>query len=217
MDTGGHSTDIQLDQLLIWNEDFELARVAPKSLKCYLATNDSNYFGSIENEICLETKFFFKDSVTNIEHLKCNLIAPKTQDTNEWIVNLFDEKDQLINDLIINFNLKEKQSLNEKGAKAFRSVDIRNENGQLVETVNYLVKTKPIDDNNNDLKIEEQEEQIEVEPLIVEQTTANNSSSFPTLQQQQQQQQQQHQLSEYSFLSKYKKKYLLIIFTYLIK
>ncbi len=126
------------DDLLIWNDDCNdlMCMQATRAIKCYLA--------NFSEDICLETKFFFKDTLANRVDLKCRLISKLNDNNlNEWIIDLFTNDNASINELIIDYNRNEKQSLNKKSA--FNSKDIRVESGQLIETTTHIIKNN----NNN--------------------------------------------------------------------
>ena len=76
MDTGySHfeSNKFSLDDLLIWH-DFDLAMYPARTIRCVLfkpTDTDVKY----ENNICLETKFYFKDNLAN-KNFACELVEP---------------------------------------------------------------------------------------------------------------------------------------------
>jgi len=154
MDTGYNhfeSNSFTLDNLLIW-QNFDLANYPARSIKCVLQKPDSEL--NYENNICLETKFHFKDTLAN-KNFKCELIEPVKEqgwehmasDELTWIVKInslsnAESPNMSINDSIINYNNQELLALENKtaGKNAFKSIDIRVESG-IVGVVSQLVKT----------------------------------------------------------------------------
>lgn len=165
-----------LDNLLVWHDDFELARTAPRSLKCYLELANNLCFGD-NNEICLETKFLFKDTVVQIDNLKCTLLRRKTLNSNDWIIKLCDRQ-QVINDLISDFNRKELNCPNEK--TQFRSTDIRVDSGQIAET-----KTPKLEEANTSHEEESKPQQVEhEEPVTIQQQLSQITSDYSDIEDQ---------------------------------
>ncbi len=94
------------DDLLIWNDDCNdlMCMQATRAIKCYLA--------NFSEDICLETKFFFKDTLANRVDLKCRLISKLNDNNlNEWIIDLFTNDNASINELIIDYNRNEVQKI----------------------------------------------------------------------------------------------------------
>ena len=127
MDTGHLSTNHTLDTLIAWR-NFDLSKMPARSIRCVFANDDGET--GCEKDICLETKFFFKDLTANVS-LKCIIVEPMKQpdvgpplslsqvgdvynDTNDeqiWIVRLYNQKDY--KKLLDQNNNASVQSLNE--------------------------------------------------------------------------------------------------------
>lgn len=161
MDTGNYqfeSNKFPLDQVLVW-KDFDLAMYPARTIKCVLYKECDNRY---ETDICLETKFFFKDSLAN-RGFKCELVEPLEEhiadnmpsDELTWIVKLHElnkpcTQETSINAQIIKYNEHERLVLENKAASRnkFSSIDIRVESGT-VGTSSQLVKTHCSNENNN--------------------------------------------------------------------
>ena len=174
MDTGNLSTtNHTLDTLIAWR-NFDLSKMPARSIRCVFANDDGET--GCEKDICLETKFFFKDLTANVS-LKCFIVEAMKQpdvgplfslssqadddvynDTNDeqiWIVKLYNQKDykklldknnnnnasvQSLNELVIEFNLKEKNT-KKSGNNEMRCIDIRLAAGN-IETGTVMLKTR---------------------------------------------------------------------------
>jgi len=151
-----------LDNILIW-KDFDLAMYPARVVKCVLKkTESSDLADQYVKNICLETKFYFKDNFAN-KTFKCELIEPLKDepiiqsDELTWIVDLKKiiekvKQDEIslesVNKLIIDYNDHECLVLQNKATNKnkFSSIDIRVESGK-VGVSNQLVKTKCEQDN----------------------------------------------------------------------
>lgn len=152
MDTGHshfESNKFTLDNLLIW-KDFDLAKYPARTIKCVLyKPADTNEEASYEKNICLDTKFYFKDNLANL-NFKCVLVEPLREDGYDlmasdeltWIVKIEKLNEETsINKLIIDHNQNELMSLQNNGhSKNFKSMDIRIEAG-MTGVVKTIVKT----------------------------------------------------------------------------
>ncbi len=155
MDTGQIMKDFfTLDNLIEW-KNFDLSKIASRSIRCVLY-NEESVEDKHEKDICLETKFKFKDLTANLS-LKCVLVEPLNK-TNEivdraeageefneendkqiWIVKLYKQEDyQEILDFNNNNNdennmenaiTKESQSINRYVIEFNRDEKNSNNNG----------------------------------------------------------------------------------------
>jgi hypothetical protein len=160
LDTGYNhveSNQFNLGELLIWH-DFDLANYPARTIKCVLQKPESQEQQSPISEyvknICLETKFYFKDTLAN-RNFKCELIEPVevpgwetlTSDELTWIVKLHkigasSEESSSINQMIDTYNNHELLVLENKAIdkNKFRSIDFRVQSG-MVGIANSLIRT----------------------------------------------------------------------------
>jgi hypothetical protein len=109
MDTGQQiPAFFSLDNLIEW-KNFDLSKIAARSIRCVLY-NEESVEDKHEKDICLETKFKFKDLTANLS-LKCVIVEPlnkKNENVEEaelqeefneendqqiWIVKLYKQED----------------------------------------------------------------------------------------------------------------------------
>jgi hypothetical protein len=109
MDTGQQiPAFFSLDNLIEW-KNFDLSKIAARSIRCVLYNQESMQ-DKHETDICLETKFKFKDLTANL-NLKCVIVEPlnkKNENVEEeelqeefneendqqiWIVKLYKQED----------------------------------------------------------------------------------------------------------------------------
>ncbi len=113
LDTGFNqveSNGFRFDSMLVWR-DFDLARYPARTIKCVL--EKSGRPGEFINNVCLETKFYFKDTLAN-RSFKCELVEPVKDlecqdvpsDLNTWIVRLnkIEGQQENVNELVEVFN-----------------------------------------------------------------------------------------------------------------
>jgi len=146
--TSATDAGFKSDSLLVWR-DFDLALYPARTIKCVL--EKPNRPGEFIDNICLETKFYFKDTLAN-RSFKCELVEPvkdagwedTPSDLHTWIVRLSQvgQKGQNVNELVEAYNSHELMVLENKAVdkNKFRSIDIRVETGA-VAVVNQRVKT----------------------------------------------------------------------------